>query len=162
MSTTNKQQLFCEDVAATANPNASFSTLFLPILMEFVTALKDCLLARIRNPSAVPATADETAEPLALAANSDWIDKSKAVKQRLDSVKSQRRIHVQEFGGYRPAAVRRGIATLRRTAETHNSHMSLLEMKQHVIATFDKADGMTVEDLADVLQSEADEQPPTA
>lgn len=154
----NKFEQFANDVSANANPNGSFMVSFTPILMDFFTRLVDCLFSRFGGNSGVstgPATdMEEYPAPVDIPPGAEWTDKAEAIQDRIRRNQSGRVIAQVNWGGYHPVFVRRGMATLRRTARDHSQPMSPSDIKQHVIATYDKADGMTVEELAETLRDE--------
>jgi len=157
---------FVSDVTLTANPNASSAIIWGPLLTDFLSRLMDCLFSRFggggtANPNA-PAIDDEWPEPLEVAAADDWISKAEALQTRLRRMESNRRVHSDQWGGYKPAGVRRGMATLRRTVRDNGQRASEQEIRQHVIATYDNASGMRVEELAEVLKSESERHAATA
>lgn len=154
----SKIEQFASDVSANANPNASFMVSFTPILMDFFTRLMDCLFSRSGGPGGNPGPLlgmEEYPAPLEVSSSVEWSEKAEAIQDRIRRNQSGRTIAQVNWGGYHPSFVRRGMATLRRTARDHGQPMSYADLKQHVISTYDKADGLSPEELADVLQEES-------
>lgn len=156
---TNTFTRFIGDVAATARPQALAGFDPTVLLGTFLNRLMDCLFNRVNSPGAVRRAIaypeDEDAEPLVLQANATFLEKAASLKSRLDHVKSGRRIHVNSYGGYRPAAVRQGIKQLSIVAHQQQRSLSQDELRDYVIASFDRADAMGVDELAIVLEDEA-------
>jgi hypothetical protein len=152
---------FVSDVSRTANPNASSAIIWGPILTDFLNRLMDCLFNRFGDSPGggganAPATDEEWPWPMEMEDSATWQSKAEKLKSRLRAAESNRPAHSSYWGGYKPSFVRRGMASLRRSVRNSGQQATEYEGRQHVIATYDNASGMSTEELAEALQSESE------